>query len=161
MGGYSGTAVGNSRVVHLGPLYYGQPRDFAVPINIPPAGDAPYLTIQVQYVDGANGMQTVTRKVSTRTPTRDSVAAYVRSYVVAHAMSIVTTFGEKMSAQNEMGSLGDFIAQHQEVEFDDVDEDDPRLVSLHSDVTGRMSKAVSTKERFKRWGKHYLFAIIR
>lgn len=155
------TADGNSRIVHLGPIYYGQPRDFAVPINIPRAGELPYLTVQVQYDGGAKGPQTVTRKFSTRTPTRDSVAAYVRSHVVAHALNIVTNFGEKKSAQNEMGTLGDFIMQHQEIEFDDVDEDDPRLVSLHSDVTGRMSKAVSTKERFRRWGKHYLYAIVR
>jgi len=35
------------------------------------------------------------------------------------------------------------------------------LTGLNNDVSGRISKAISTVERFKRWGKHYLRAVIR
>ena len=35
------------------------------------------------------------------------------------------------------------------------------LLLLQSDVEGRLSKALSRKERFERWGKHYLRALLR
>jgi len=38
---------------------------------------------------------------------------------------------------------------------------DERVEGLYSDVSGRISKSVSTVERFKRWGEHYLRAIVR
>jgi len=42
-----------------------------------------------------------------------------------------------------------------------VEDEDPRLKALNEDVSGRISKAVSTNERFNRWGSHYLRAIIQ
>jgi len=36
-----------------------------------------------------------------------------------------------------------------------------RLTALHADVSGRMSKAFDGKDRFNRWGKHYLRALLR
>ena len=33
---------------------------------------------------------------------------------------------------------------------------DARLVALHADVSGRMTKALKGQQRFHRWGKHYL-----
>jgi len=38
---------------------------------------------------------------------------------------------------------------------------DPRLTGVYNDISGRMTKSLSTVERFKRWGKHYLRAITR
>jgi len=40
-------------------------------------------------------------------------------------------------------------------------QNDARLTAFHTDIDGRMSKGLSTVERFKRWGKHYLRAITR
>jgi len=40
-------------------------------------------------------------------------------------------------------------------------QNDARLTAFHKDIDGRMSKGLSTVERFKRWGKHYLRAITR
>jgi len=34
-------------------------------------------------------------------------------------------------------------------------------LALKSDIDGRMSKALKGKERFNRWGKHYLRALMR
>jgi len=39
--------------------------------------------------------------------------------------------------------------------------DDDRIENLNEDVKGRMTKAMTTKERFNRWGKHYLRALLR
>jgi hypothetical protein len=38
---------------------------------------------------------------------------------------------------------------------------DPRLTALEADVRGRITKALSTKERFGRWGSHFLRALTR
>lgn len=38
---------------------------------------------------------------------------------------------------------------------------DEELNGILADVDGRMSKALQGKERFNRWGKHYLRAICR
>merc|ERR1712051_317136 len=38
---------------------------------------------------------------------------------------------------------------------------DARLTALLADVSGRMSKALQGKDRFNRWGKHYLRALVR
>jgi hypothetical protein len=35
------------------------------------------------------------------------------------------------------------------------------LLELKSDIIGRMLKALDGKERFDRWGKHYLRALMR
>jgi len=35
------------------------------------------------------------------------------------------------------------------------------MKELHSDVSGRMTKALDGAARFHRWGKHYLRAISR
>merc|ERR1719476_585170 len=35
------------------------------------------------------------------------------------------------------------------------------FTSLQSDVDGRMAKALKGKDRFNRWGKHYLRALAR
>jgi len=42
-----------------------------------------------------------------------------------------------------------------------VEDEDPRLKALNEDVSGRVAKSVSTPERYQRWGRHYLRAIVR
>ena len=37
----------------------------------------------------------------------------------------------------------------------------PNLTALHTDVAGRMTKALKGEQRFNRWGKHYLRALTR
>jgi len=38
---------------------------------------------------------------------------------------------------------------------------DETLVALRADTDGRMTKALTGKTRFNRWGKHYMRAICR
>merc|ERR1712137_607535 len=58
--------------------------------------------------------------------------------------------------------ISDFTAQlEQEVAKQSGQANVERLTALHADVSGRMSKAFDGKDRFCRWGKHYLRALLR
>jgi len=65
------------------------------------------------------------------------------------------TEGKGRDAAQVLDSLAGKIAAFEVVTKD------PRLAELKSDVGGRITKALSTKERFTRWGKHYLRALTR
>jgi len=60
----------------------------------------------------------------------------------------------------EMKALVGKVAAY-EAACNNSGQNDARLTCFHTDIAGRMSKALSTVERFKRWGKHYLRAITR
>jgi hypothetical protein len=63
--------------------------------------------------------------------------------------------GKGRDAAQVLGALAGKIATFE------VITKDPRLADLKSDVGGRITKALSTKERFNRWGRHYLRALTR
>jgi adenylate kinase len=155
------------RVVELGPLHYGQSRDLVVPMNIPTLSmatyDLSYLEVVVEY-DNSSG--DVSHKVSftatDRKSTRNSVAAWVRNHVVTKVTEIIDLCekGNGPDGIKEMKVLIGKIAYYDAAAKGSSDQDQ-RIITINSDVSGRMAKALSTVERFKRWGKHYLRAITR
>uniref|UniRef100_A0A6B2KYS2 VWFA domain-containing protein n=1 Tax=Arcella intermedia TaxID=1963864 RepID=A0A6B2KYS2_9EUKA len=160
-GNYSFQDTAWGRVVDIGPLYYGQNRDLSVPIHIPHS-DEPYLDVTVEYDKSSGGTHKITYTASNRQPTSNSRAAVLRNKVVSNLIAIVDKCekGNGLQAVQDMNTLSKKLA--------DLDYANPlsenadnRLVALHDDVTGRMAKAISTVQRFKRWGKHYLLAITR
>jgi len=39
--------------------------------------------------------------------------------------------------------------------------EDESIIALYDDVSGRMTKSLDGSQRFNRWGKHYLRALMR
>ncbi len=159
-------------VVHLGPLQYGQSRDIVVPMNIPSIkmdGDNvepprkkarrkynpnAYLEVVVEYENSAS-IEDSCKVISVgenRSSTANSIAAYVRNHAVKTAYEVIS------KCINGGGSEGVMLMKllvGQVTAYEAVN-NDPRLSGLLKDITGRMSKAITTHERFNRWGKKTL-----
>eukprot|EP00747_Dinoflagellata_sp_TGD_P164295 gnl/TRDRNA2_/TRDRNA2_184047_c0_seq1.p1 gnl/TRDRNA2_/TRDRNA2_184047_c0~~gnl/TRDRNA2_/TRDRNA2_184047_c0_seq1.p1 ORF type:complete len:1086 (+),score=163.33 gnl/TRDRNA2_/TRDRNA2_184047_c0_seq1:79-3336(+) len=144
------------RVVALGPLQFGQSREVVVPMNIP-EGTGSYLEATLTYhtLDGAEARVPIV--ASSRTCSQDAVVAACRceTVTVGYAAIEDACANKGKQAQNAVRDLTSNISHHQ------LDLVDGRLVALRADVEGRMSKALQGKERFNRWGKHYLRALMR
>uniref|UniRef100_A0A6B2KZD7 VWFA domain-containing protein n=1 Tax=Arcella intermedia TaxID=1963864 RepID=A0A6B2KZD7_9EUKA len=149
------------RVVDIGPLQFGQNRDISVPLAISNSSE-PYLEITLEYDQSTTGTHKLTYLASNRQPTANGISAVFRNKVVSTVSTIITKCDTGKSGQGvrimkemveKLGS-SDFASPHSE-------NSDPRLVALYDDLSGRVSKAISTEERWKRWGKHYLLALNR
>jgi len=106
----------------------------------------------------------VTGTVHSPTPT--SVAAYVRNHVIDVVSDIIDECesGRGSKGLNMMRGLVGYVTGFEAVSSEPTgngNAKDPRIVGINQDVSGRISKAVSTAERFKRWGSHYLRALVR
>jgi len=157
------------KVVQLGPLQYGQTRDITVQMNIPATNealhdkriklDSDYLEVTVEYESGTAGAPTnkVTTVGSNRNATTDSVIAFVRNHVVTDTFEVINKCSHNKGAEGVwlMKALVGQVTGYKAVN------NDVRLAGLFEDVSGRMSKAISTVERFNRWGQHYLRSIVR
>jgi hypothetical protein len=157
--------MGSVYTVKLGNLQYGQGRDLVIPMLISPNSED-YLAVILEYEGYYLGAPHKIRYMaSNRIPTADSVAAYARNLVVSETIQVVTDFvqGQSGKGTNSMKVLSDKVAEYDEA----AENNDARLRGLVNDlmgfgeVGGRMSKAVSTPERFGRWGQHYLRNICR
>eukprot|EP00933_Yihiella_yeosuensis_P080097 TRINITY_DN93500_c0_g1_i1.p1 TRINITY_DN93500_c0_g1~~TRINITY_DN93500_c0_g1_i1.p1 ORF type:complete len:1048 (-),score=211.18 TRINITY_DN93500_c0_g1_i1:125-3268(-) len=155
------------RAINLGPLQYGQSRDIVVPIRIPKAlmgdSDKPYLEAILSYPasNGTTGRASVT--TASRTASTDAVVALCRTDAVRTGYDAISkgVQGTKVSGKEAGQDVEDLAkrVKHQEASLAGVV--DGRLVALKADVQGRMHKALQGKERFNRWGKHYLRALVR
>uniref|UniRef100_A0A6B2KZ96 VWFA domain-containing protein n=1 Tax=Arcella intermedia TaxID=1963864 RepID=A0A6B2KZ96_9EUKA len=158
-GKYPVSDVSGGRVVHIGPLQYGQDRDISVPLELP-AKDGPYLEIIVEIEKSNGATHKTTFLASNRTPTPTAAAAVLRNHVVGQVSYIVEQWekGEK-----SVKPMDDLVAKLANCEAASAfsENADSRLVALNDDVSGRVCKSVSTVERFNRWGKHYLLALNR
>lgn len=151
-------------VVSLGPLQLGQPRELVVPMCIP-EGSAPYIEATLSYVNFKGQKDQVTLEGAQRTATQSAISAAARSETVTKGYQAVkdASNGRGKSAQQ---SVQELVQQFETYEVASSRKGtggvaEARLVSLKNDVEGRMSKAFKGKERFNRWGKHYLRALMR
>lgn len=143
------------RVVSLGPLQHGQSREVVVPLRIP-SGNAEYLEVFLTYPT-ATGEQNISAQTSARTASQDAKVGYLRNTVVSSGYEAVRKGCSGKNPEAEVTAVVSHIAT------DHIDElsSDGRFVALKADLEGRMSKSVKGKERFNRWGKHYLRALMR
>ncbi len=157
-------------VVNLGPLQYGQTRDLIVNMHMPNSNHKsnhkkiksdPTEQLQEEYlevtVEFDNSVNSITSHGTIRQPTIDSIAAYTRNHSVSDVYDVISmcASGQGVNGVRIMktvvGQITNIVGANQ----------DTRITGLLNDVGGRMSKAISTVERFTRWGQHYLRAINR
>lgn len=160
-GGYDHTCDSWGHMVHLGSLNYGQSRDVAVTMQVPLNAedpDAVYLEAVVTYdkLDGSAGK--VTGHGSSRTPTVDALAAAIRSDAVDTGIAAVV-HAESQRGRAAVASVEELLARVTNAAAQS--QNDGRITALRADVEGRMTKSLTGKDRFNRWGKHYLRALVR
>jgi adenylate kinase len=147
-------------IVNLGPLQIGQTRNIVVPMNLNNVpNDAPYLEVTLEYeneVPNGEPYRVVEYGID-RSQASDAKVAYIRNVAVTNVYDIIDAFvaGHTVNAVRMMNGLIATIAGFPEVAAD------RRVVGLMEDLRGRMSKALTTTDRFNRWGQHYLRAITR
>eukprot|EP01125_Pyxidicula_operculata_P021770 TRINITY_DN8628_c0_g1_i1.p1 TRINITY_DN8628_c0_g1~~TRINITY_DN8628_c0_g1_i1.p1 ORF type:complete len:1076 (+),score=188.04 TRINITY_DN8628_c0_g1_i1:27-3230(+) len=149
------------KTIKLGPLYYGQPRDIVIPMTI---NSDEYLDVSVTFETDRNFTQASAVGQSTKA-TPDSIWAYVRNLVVVELSKIIKLCdGNGKQALNDFRALCGRVAGFEAVSSVPTptgnNEKDPRIVAIYKDLSGRVSKAISTPQRFKRWGNHYLSALL-
>mmetsp|Transcript_10466 Transcript_10466/g.19260 ORF Transcript_10466/g.19260 Transcript_10466/m.19260 type:complete len:738 (+) Transcript_10466:69-2282(+) len=139
------------RVVSLGPLQFGQAREVVVPMTVP-AGEKPYLEA-VLVIPTASGESRSSVEGTTRTASMLAAAAASRAETVAVGYDVVQKggMGDMAAANSTMKELASKTSSWPSIGLNAVAED----------VTGRMTKALDGKDRFNRWGKHYLRALTR
>jgi len=156
VGAGQATEASWGRVLNLGPLHLGQTRNFAVQLLLP-AGIEPYLEVVVKYSIPQIGCQQTGLRAASRTATADAAVAELRSRVVEVGFEVVreAAANRGKAAQQALQALSDrLVAATSSC-------NDEQLLALRADVEGRMAKALKGKDRFNRWGKHYLRALAR
>ncbi|KAH3765853.1 von willebrand factor type A domain protein [Pelomyxa schiedti] len=145
------------KVITLGSLQYGQSRDVVCGLdlaNISP-GEV-YLEAVLVYSNAEGKEQRAIVNGTSLMSTADSIAAYARNMLVTEGFEIVrhAVSGER-AGQEQLTNLCSLVGAIEAIS------NDPRIVGIGADLRGRMNKALTTRERFNRWGKHYMRAIIR
>lgn len=166
------------RAVSLGPLQLGQTRAVSVPMHLLRSDDGcdgtPYLEAVVTYSSccEASSMGQPGRAEATgltRSSTPDALVGMMRSEAVDAGMRAVSAAlaSKGQSATTEMQTLCGTLNSLTPEGAGAVGADgrravvDGRLIALKADANGRMTKALQGQARFKRWGVHYLRALIR
>ena len=174
-GGHVTTEESWGRVVALGPLQYGQPREVAVPMRLPPlsdaqvaGGDVCYLEAVLEYKTPADATARRAQGLGVaREGGQVEVVAALRceTVTVGYAALQLASDGRGQAAVQAVEGLVERLSSALTIEDEraaaSATTAPPALIALHADVSGRMSKALRGKKRFDRWGKHYLRALMR
>lgn len=147
------------RMVSLGPLQCGQMRDIVVPMHMTFSSEE-YLEVVLVYTSPEGSEIREVISGNAKTPSMDSMAALVRCNVVDCLNQVVKLASNRqgMTANRQLAEMKTKIAQ---IETSQGADCDIRIRTLSADVQGRVTKALSTKERFMRWGRHYVRALVR
>jgi len=167
LGEYPVTETSWGRVVKVGPLQYGQSRDVVVPMTLPAAGATGpgYLDVVLEVPDRQGKTTRAALSCCERNSSVDSVAALARSSAASGVLGAVrdAQSSRGQAANRTVATLaGQVTGQAAAVNLAAPGSAAATaLAKLEEDVAGRVTKALSTKERFHRWGKHYLRALAR
>jgi len=144
------------RAVSLGPLQFGQSRELAVPLKLPQAArdGRPYMEVVLTYPT-SKGTARATASALQLQGTEEARLAMHRGDVVSSGYQAISS-----ACNNQGKQAGQCIADLcKRLTSDPMTSD--AFKALSSDAAGRITKALNGKDRFNRWGKHYLRAIIR
>lgn len=157
-GGHEITETSWGKVVHLGPLQYGQNRDIVIPMAVPD-GSAVYLSAVLTYPGAGGAEQRAKLETAERHASVTAGAAALRADLVCVGQLALAdaevSAGSGEAREVEIKSLATRINSPAPCTSD------PRVEALKADAGGRMAKSVHGAERFNRWGKHYLGALVR
>jgi len=154
LGGHSVAETSWGRVVSLGPLTLGQTHDIVVPMNLP-KGTAAYLDVVLEYTKSDGSMVRVPFEGVSRTGSMHAMVTGLRSEAVSIGWEAVAD----KTGQHCDRAMAKMQAMTDKIENTAGLGDTGK--ALFADVGGRMTKGLTGRDRYNRWGKHYLRAIVR
>uniref|UniRef100_A0A0G4I825 RING-type domain-containing protein n=1 Tax=Chromera velia CCMP2878 TaxID=1169474 RepID=A0A0G4I825_9ALVE len=149
------------RVVKFGPLTFGQSRDLVVKVRLP--AEAQEAGVFLEAI--ADCMNTRGEGIRATGSVRigdgvcvDAVVGLMRCEMVTTGFRVIglASSNKGRQANQEWAALTGRLEERLAVAGGDV-----RLVAMKEDVSGRMAKSLNTRQRFERWGRHYLRALVR
>lgn len=162
---FSKSKNGKELTVNLGNLQYGKERDIVLSMVISKS-QPHYLEVTLEYTShDEKKPHKISYLASSHEPTEDSIAAHARNLVVSEAYHVIKDYsaGLGVKAMKRMNDLAKKVSDYDTA----AENNNDRLRGLVSDIVGngdrggRMTKAITTNERFNRWGQHYLSSITR
>jgi hypothetical protein len=139
--------------VQVGPLQFGQSREVTLPLTLPDHAPTSGDTFLEAYLE-LPGRKRVT---ALHKPTSEDEAlacevAYLRSLVVQTCSQVLSSTQDRSA--DMMRPVAERIASSFAITH-------PAVIALHNDVLGRLSKSLTGMDRYNRWGKHYVRALMR
>jgi len=142
--------------LNIGPLQYGQYREIIVPVKMPSDPNAPFLDVTLEYGDPV-------QRISLEAQEREVDGGALSCEVAMLRAEFIDTCAALLK-QKPLPSSGGaeplIRALVQRFESSDAAGDE-RVVAMHSDIVGRMCKALDGSDRYKRWGSHYIRGLLR
>lgn len=163
------------RMIDIGPLQFGSPREIVIPMMIP-AGENPYLEAVISFPrEGRSHHLSVIG--AGRITNERAMLAYYRSMGITKALTRLRSVDTSGKYNFEHGRSG---GSPPKIEFEEFAEEvtmmaeglkvepeqgEQAVVSdlelFAKDFNGRLSKAFDGLGRLNRWGKHYILAFTR
>jgi hypothetical protein len=156
LGGHSVAETSWGRVVSLGPLTLGQCHDIVVPMNVP-GGNSAYLDAVLEYTKSDGKMVRVACEGVSRQGSIKATVTGLRSEAVSLGWDALA----RASASNAGCDQAKQDMESMALKIENTPGLDEIGKALLADVGGRMTKSLTGRDRFNRWGKHFLRAITR
>ncbi len=137
-------------VVDLGPLQVGQYREVVLPMKLAPDTTAPFLSATLEVV-GDSAEERVSIEATDREPDGGALSceiARLRAAFVDCCTSILVQDPKPSNGPDEpkIAALARTLSSSDAC-------GDEGVMAMLSDVTGRMTKALTGADRFQRWGR--------
>ena len=145
------------RRLELGPLQHGQSRDVVVPILVP-AASATYLQAVLQFTELGGDAPSRVHGVGTR---RGDSALTTTAILRGKTVDVGLGAVKRASAKGSVGVDEALQCITTLSAAFGTSSEGAETEALRTDVNGRMTKALTGKDRFDRWGRHYLRALLR
>eukprot|EP00930_Biecheleria_cincta_P086001 TRINITY_DN75374_c0_g1_i1.p1 TRINITY_DN75374_c0_g1~~TRINITY_DN75374_c0_g1_i1.p1 ORF type:complete len:556 (+),score=99.45 TRINITY_DN75374_c0_g1_i1:62-1729(+) len=156
LGAHAVTEASWGKVVSIGPLQFEQTREVVVPMHVP-VGAAPYLEAVLIYQDCDGKERRISSQGTERSACREAAAAALRSETVSIGYAAILAAADG-NCDDALQTVTDLAARLDEASST---EGLSEHLTFKADVQGRMVKALTGEDRFNRWGKHYLRALLR
>ena len=156
LGGFKSEDAPWGLVVNIGPLQYGQYREIIVPIEMPSDPNVPFLDVTLEYGDPVQRISLEAQEREVEGGALSCEVAMLRAEFIDKCAALL----KQKPLPSTGGAEPLMRALVQRFESSDASGDE-RVVAMHSDIVGRMSKALDGSDRYKRWGSHYIRGLLR
>ena len=140
-------------IADIGPLHFGQTRNIIVPVEMDSNSEGGYLDVVLEFDENK-----IEFTATEKTVKQESISAQIRAKVVDTVYAVIdgSSKGNGLQMLMKARELSGYVTA-----LSQLHSMDPDIVGISADVSGRILKAISTTERFNRWGQHYLRSVTR
>ncbi|KAI9141026.1 hint-domain-containing protein [Paraphysoderma sedebokerense] len=147
--------------IDIGPVHFGQTRDFLIKISKPiPENPGSLVEVKVKFSDTRRlAAPENSAEVELTSSVLESEGIYVPDLLRLHVVNTITQIlsSPEPNAEGRKSYLENLLAEFGKNTLPD----NTYLADLLKDVEGQCTTAVSRDDWFKRWGRHYLHSLCR